>query len=205
MKNIILIILLVGNILYGQDRLSFIKDATIKIELQKSIDYLNKSVLISKDIKDNVVFITFDFDDIYGQEIESFGINYSTHIPTLFSQFKRGQFEVDEKFGISFYNYSENIVFVFFKGDRYFEREQMKRLSNEVHISKENLMKSEFFKYEKGKNELALDNVENFISLEKKDNKFIPVRVNVFDLKTFMEVWYGLDVKEIPISQTKNK
>ncbi|MDF2553366.1 MAG: hypothetical protein K0R77_2641 [Chryseobacterium sp.] len=81
----------------------------------------------------------------------------------------------------------------------------MKRLSNEIQISKENLTKSEFFKYEKGKNELALDNVENFISLKKKDDKFVPIRVNTFDLKTFMEVWYGLDIKEIPVSQTKDK
>ncbi|MDF2553367.1 MAG: hypothetical protein K0R77_2642 [Chryseobacterium sp.] len=116
MKNIILIVLLIGNALYSQDRLSFVKDATIKVEMQKSIDYLNTSTLISKDIKSKVVFITFDFHYIYGQEIEGYGITYSTYIPTLFSELnKNGQFEVDEKFGILFFNYSKKHCFCIFQ------------------------------------------------------------------------------------------
>lgn len=206
MKNIILIVLLIGNALYSQDRLLFVKDATIKAEMQKSIDYLNQSVLIPKYIKSKVVFVTFDFHDIYGEEIEGFGINYSTQLPMLYSKLsKNGQFITDPQNNILFYTYSKNIVFVFFTGFRYFDIDLMHQLSNEIPISKENLTKCEFFKYEKGKNELALDTVENFISLEKKDNKFIPVRINTFDLKTFMQVWYGLDVNEIPVSQTKDK
>lgn len=199
-----MVFLLIGNILYSQDRLLFVKDATIKAEMQKSIDYLNQSVLIPKDIKSKVIFITFDFNDIYGEEIEGFGINYSTQLPILYSKLsKNGQFITDPQNNILFYCYSKNIVFVFFTGFRYFDIDLMHQLSNEIQISKENLTKSEFFKYEKGKNELALDTVENFIYFEKKDDKFVPVRVNTFDLKTFMEVWYAVDVKEIPVTQSK--
>lgn len=206
MKNIILVIFLIGNIVCGQDRLSFVKDVTIKKDIQKSIDYLNKSSLIPKEIKDKVIFITLDFHDIYGQEIEGYGINYSTQIPMLFSNLnKNGQFITDSQNNILFYNYSKNIVFVFFTGFRYFDQEKMKQLSSEVKINSENLTKSEFFKYEKGKNDLALGTVENFISLENMDGKFTPVRVKTFDLKTFMEVWYEIDVQEIPVSQTKYK
>ncbi|MCJ8155762.1 hypothetical protein MKJ01_18570 [Chryseobacterium sp. SSA4.19] len=208
MKTIFFFILLFVSILSSaQDRLSFIKNSWIKEEVQKSVDYLNNTKVIPLEIRSKVIFITFDFDDIFDEaQTEIMGINYSTYIPTLLAKLnkKEGQFKIDEKFRVMYYNYSTNIVFVFFKGDKYFDQNQMKQLSNEVQVVKENLTKSEFFKYEKG-NSVTLDAVENFISLEKKDNKFVPIRVNTFDLKTFMEVWYGVDVKEIPVSNTKDK
>lgn len=54
-------------------------------------------------------------------------------------------------------------------------------------------------------NENTLYTVDNFIQIEKKDDKFIPIRVNTFDLKTFMETWYGLNVNEIPVISTEYK
>lgn len=50
MKNILLVILFISTVICGQDRLSFVNDTEIKIEMQKSIDYLNHSQVISKDI-----------------------------------------------------------------------------------------------------------------------------------------------------------
>ncbi|WP_131368621.1 hypothetical protein [Chryseobacterium soli] len=208
MKTIYISILLFVSLLSSaQDRLSFIKNSGIKEGVQRSIDYLNKTKVITSEIRNKVIFITFDFDDIFDEaQAEIVGINYSTHIPTLFSQLNSvsGQFEMNEKFRVMFYNYSKNIVIVFFKGSNFFDQNQMEKLSNQIRISKKDLMESEFFKYEKG-NDVTLDAVENFISLEKKNDKFVPVRVNTFDLKTFMEVWYGLDVNEIPVGQAKYK
>ncbi|WP_294284369.1 hypothetical protein [uncultured Chryseobacterium sp.] len=201
-KIIAIIILLISNIIYSQDRLTFVKDSAVRSAMQKSIDYLNKSLSIPNQIKNNVVFITLDFNDIYGQEIESFGINYSTQIPTSYSELgKDGQFKTSRQNNILFYNYSKNIVFVFFTGFRYFEVDQMQQLSNQVKITRENLMTSEFFKYDKGTNEFAMDTVQNSIYLEKKNDGFVPVRVNTFDLKTFTEVWYGIDIIEISVGQ----
>lgn len=201
-KIITLIILLISNIIFSQNRLVFVKDSAIRSAMQKSIDYLNKSLSIPKEIKNNVVFITLDFNDIYGQDIESFGINYSTQIPISYSELdKEGQFTTSPQNNILFYNYSKNIVFVFFTGSRYFEADQMHKLSNQVKIKREDLMTSEFFKYEKGANEFAMDTVQNSIFLEKKNDEFVPVRVNTFDLKTFTEVWYGIDITEISVGQ----
>ncbi len=196
----------VCSIFYAQERLSFLKNNEFKEEVKKSIEYLNKTKVIPTEIKNKVVFITFDFDNIFDEsQAESIGISYSTHLPNKYSVLNiKGEFTTSSQNDILYYNYSKNIVFIFFKGFKYLDKEQMKELSKEIQISKENLMKSEFFKYEKG-NKVTLDAVENFISLERKDGKFTPVRINTFDLKTFMEVWYGLDVKEIPVSQTKYK
>ncbi len=201
-KIIAIIVLLISSIIYSQNRLAFVKDSAIRSAMQKSIDYLNKSLSIPSKIKDSVIFITVDFNDIYGQDIESFGINYSTHIPTLYSELdKKGQFTTSRQNNILFYNYSKNIVFVFFTGFRYFEVDQMRQLSNQVKITREKLMKSEFFKYKKGTNEFAMDAVQNLIYLEKRNDEFVPVRVSTFDVKTFTEVWYGLDITEISVGQ----
>jgi len=197
------IIFFISDFSSAQERLSFVKNNEFKEEIKKSIEYLNKTNFIPAEIKNKVVFITFDFDNIFDEaQVEIAGINYSTYIPTLYSKLNinYGQFEIDEKFGVLFYNYSKNIVLVFFKASRYLDTKKMKQLSNEIQITDENLMKLEYFKYEKG-NEVTLDAVENFISLEKRNNKFIPARVNTFDVRTFMEVWYGVDIKEISVSQ----
>ncbi|WP_312994643.1 hypothetical protein [Chryseobacterium flavum] len=207
MKTIYFIVLLfLSVIVFAQDRLSFIKNDEIKEEVQKSVEYLNKTNAISAEIKSRVIFITFDFDDIFDEsQKEYLGINYSTYLPTEYSVLNsKGEFMTDSQNNILYYNYSQNIVFVFFKASRYLDLEQMKSLSHQISINKKNLMKTEFFKYEKG-NEVTLNTVENFISLEKQDGKFIPVRVNTFDLKTFVEVWYGVDVDEIPVSQESIK
>ncbi|KMQ67509.1 hypothetical protein ACM39_13820 [Chryseobacterium sp. FH2] len=205
MRTIYFSILLFVNVLFSaQDRLLFIKNNEVQKEVEKSVEYLSKTNIIPIEIKNKVVFITFDFDDIFDEaQAEIMGINYSTYLPTKYSVLNAdGQFTTDSQNKIKYFNYSQNIVFVFFKGDRFFDQDLMKQLSNKVQISEESFTKSEYFKYEKG-NEVTLDAVENFISLEKKDNKFIPVRVNTFDLKTFMEVWYGLDVNEIPVGESR--
>lgn len=208
MRTIYIYIFLFTSMLsFGQDRLAFIKNNEIKEEVQRSVLYLNQTKVIPDEIKKRIIFITFDFDNIFDKEqSEIMGINYSTHIPTLFSKLesKSGQFKIDEKFNVIFYNYSKNIVFVFFKGSRFIDQNQLRQLSEEVNINEEILMKSEFFKYEKG-NDVTLNSVENYISLEKINNKWTPVRISTFDLKTFMEVWYSLDVNEIPVSQAENK
>lgn len=50
--------------------------------------------------------------------------------------------------------------------------------------------------------DLQLANVENSISFNHLINdSFVPVRLNIFDLKTFMEVWYGIEVTETTVSQ----
>jgi hypothetical protein len=200
MKTIFSSILLFVSLLsFSQDRLSFIKNSEIKENIQKSVEYLNTTKVIPSKIRAKVIFITFDFDDVIDKEqTEIVGINYSTNIPTRFSQLndKNGQFEINGKFKVLFYNYAKNIVFVFFKGSKFFDQDQMKQLSNQIQIGKKDLTKSEFFKYEKG-NEVTLDAVENFISLQKKDSKFIPIKVNTFDLKTFIKVWYELAINEI--------
>lgn len=205
MKNIFFPILLFMSIFFSaQDRLSFIKNEELKKEVKKSVEYLDKTKLIPAEVRNKVIFITFDFDKMVDEEqTEIVSINYSTYLPIKYSILNlKGEFTTDFQNKIMYFNYSKNVVFIFFKGDEYFEQEQMKKLSNEIRISKENLMKSEYFKYEKG-NESTLDIVENFISLEKKNNEFAPVRVNIFDIKIFMKVWYNIDAEEIPVSGNK--
>lgn len=208
MKSIYFFILFfVTTLLSAQDRLTFLKNNDIQKEVEKSIEYLDKTSIIPNEIKKKVIFITFDFDDIFDEAQEDImGINYSTYLPVRYSVLRtNGQFTTDSQNRIQYFNYSKNIVLVFFKGERFFDQDLMKQLSNEIKISKENLTTSEFFKYDKG-NDVTLEGVENFISLEKKDKEFIPVRINTFDLKTFTQVWYGIkEVTEIPVSQKKYK
>ncbi|MCJ7936059.1 MAG: hypothetical protein MUW56_21130 [Chryseobacterium sp.] len=201
---ILLILLLISGIISAQeDKLSFVKDEKVKKEIQRSLEYFNKTNTIPNKIKNSVIFITFEFEDLL--EIENLGIYYSTYIPTQYAELSdKGQFKSDFQNERLYFNYSKNIILVFVMGSKYFDKEQMKQLSNQVQISKKDLMKSEFFKYEKG-DEFNWDRVVNVISLDKLNDKFIPVRVNTFDLVTFMEIWYGVDAKEIPVSQTKYK
>ncbi|AZA90259.1 Uncharacterised protein [Chryseobacterium nakagawai] len=106
--------------------------------MQNSIEYLNKSPEIADSIKKKTVFITFDFDDIDGIGIEGFGINYSTHIPMLFSKIdNNGQLTTSRENNILYYNYSKNIVFVLFKGFKYFDLNTMAKMSNDIQIKKE--------------------------------------------------------------------
>ncbi|AZA89212.1 Uncharacterised protein [Chryseobacterium nakagawai] len=204
MKIPIFLFLVFAQILHGQDRLSFVKDPKIKMQMQNSIEYLNRSPIIADSIKKKTVFITFDFDEIEGIGIEGFGINYSTYIPMLFSKINNnGQLTTSVANKILYYNYSKNIVFVFFKGFKYFDLNTMAKMSNDIQIKKENLTLNEYFTFKVGQ-DLQLSNVENTISFNYLNDSFVPVRLNTFDLKTFMEVWYGIEVIETTVSQNRD-
>lgn len=205
------VVLLCSYVVSAQDRLSFVKDESLKKQIEKSIDFLDKTNTIPREIKSQIIFITFDIDKL--KEVEMLGFNFSTYIPLLWGnvddkgQFISGLTEHPNTQWL-FFNYSSNLilvfrVFVLESKNEYFDQDKMKQLSNEVQIRKENIPKSEFFKYIKG-NEYSESYVENAISLDKIGDEFVPVRVNTFDLKTFMEVWYGLDVKEITVGQKSN-
>lgn len=198
---ILLIFLLISGIISAQeDKLSFVKDEKVKKEIQRSLEYFNNTTTIPNKIKNKVIFITFEFEELL--EIENLGIYYSTFIPTQYAELSnKGQFKSDSQNERLYFNYSKNIILVFMKGSKYFDKEQMKQLSDSVQANTGNLMKSEYFKYEKG-DEFNWDRVVNVISLDKLNDKFIPIRVNTFDLKTFMKVWYKLDLTEIPVNQT---
>ncbi|KMQ67504.1 hypothetical protein ACM39_13795 [Chryseobacterium sp. FH2] len=205
MRIFFLGLLLISNLFFAQDRLSFIKDNGVKKEIQRSIEYLNETKFIPMEIKNKVIFITFDIEKVV--EREMLGFNYSTSIPLSWGVLnEQGQFifHEDQYNKWMFYNYSSQIVLVFRGSLEYFDIDQMKKLSNEIQINKKNIIRSEYFTFNKG-NEFTEDYPENAISFDKKNNEFIPVRVNTFDLKTFVKVWYRLDVKEIPVSQTKYK
>ncbi|MDV7697435.1 hypothetical protein N6B72_10925 [Chryseobacterium soli] len=181
------------------------RDEGVKKEIQNSVTFLSKTNTVSNEIKNKVIFITFDIEKVV--EREMLGFNYSTSIPlswVILNQ--QGQFIFHDNHYNNWmlYNYSPKIVLLFRGSLEYFDIDQMRKFSNEIQINKKNLIQSEFFKYEKG-DKYNWDMVENAISLEKKNDKFVPVRVNTFDLKTFMEVWYGLDVNEIPVGQAKYK
>lgn len=198
---LLLVIFFLSNVIFAQDRLSFVKDEKVKKEMLRSIEYFQKTIPL--EVKNKIVFISFQFEELL--EVENLSIYYSTNVLTQYAKLNNeGQFISSSQNKILYYNYSSNIIIVIENGFKYFDIYRLKELSEEIHINKENLMKSEFFKYEKG-NKYSADVVENFISLNKINNEFIPVRVNTFDLKTFTEVWYGLDVNEIPVSQTKYK
>lgn len=198
---LLLVFFFLSNIIFAQDRLSFVKDEKVKKEMLRSIEYFQKTIPL--EVKNKIVFISFQFEELL--EVENLSIYYSTNVLTQYAKLNNeGQFISSSQNKILYYNYSSNIIIVIENGFKYFDIYRLKELSEEIHINKENLMKSEFFKYEKG-NKYSADVVENFISLNKINNEFIPVRVNTFDLKTFTEVWYGLDVNEISVSQTKYK
>lgn len=196
------VLILCSSIVFAQDRLSFVKDGEIKKEIQRSIEYLSKTEVIPKEIKENkVVFISFDFEDLV--ENPSLGIYYSTYIPTQYAKLdSKGQFSTSPNNYILHFNYSKKIVLVFNEGSRFFDVEYMKLMSNIVSIDKNDLLKSEYFQFKKG-NEYSWDTVSNFITIDKIDGRFTPVRVNTFDLKTFVEVWYDVEVGEIPVANKK--
>jgi hypothetical protein len=208
MRILLIILPLITNLFLAQDRLSFIKDEELRSEIEKSVDFLARTKMIPLDIKSKVIFITLDLDKVIEREI--LGLNYSTSIPLLsVSLDQKGQFVQNKNSNNNwfYYNYSPNIVlvlrvFTLEEVNEYFDLEKMRKLSNEVQIYRKNIISSEFFKYQKG-DKYNTDAVENVISLDKKDGKFIPVRINSFDLKTFMEVWYGLEVNKIPVNKVR--
>ncbi|MCD1117466.1 hypothetical protein [Chryseobacterium turcicum] len=195
---LLLVFFFLSNTIFAQDRLSFVKDEKVKKEMLRSIEYFQKTIPL--EVKNKIVFISFQFEELL--EVENLSIYYSTNVLTQYAKLNNeGQFISSSQNKILYYNYSPNIIIVIENGFKYFDIYRLKELSEQIGISKNNLTKSEFFKYEKG-NKYSADVVENFISLDKINNEFIPVRVNTFDLKSFMEIWYRLDVKEIPVSQT---
>src|SRR5690606_6493989 len=205
------LLVITANFLLAQQRLSFVKDKSLKTEIQRSIDFLDKTSKIPNEVKSKIIFITFDIDKLF--EGEGFGFSYSTTTPLSWSKLdKNGQFlpTFETKNICHFFNYSPNLILVFNVMTRedekgyYFDIEQMKKTSNEIQINKDNLIQSEYFKHQKG-NDFTLPYTENAISFDKKNNEFVPVRVNTFDLKTFMEVWYNVDVEEIPVSQNSKE
>ncbi|MCX8526469.1 hypothetical protein OF897_21380 [Chryseobacterium formosus] len=205
MKIYIFLSLLTFSVFYSQDRLSFIKDEGVKNEIQNSIAFLNKTKYVSKEIKSKVIFITYDIEKLL--ESEMLGFSYTTSIPLSWATLnQQGQFifHDDPHNNWLFYNYSKNIVLVFRGGSEYFNNQQMKELSELVPIIKTDILKNEYFAINKG-NEFTENYPKNSISMDRINEKFIPVRIDTFDLKTFMEIWYRLDIKEIPVSQTKYK
>lgn len=206
MRTIFLISFLIFNIFHSQERLAFVKDEGIKKEIQNSIEFLDKSKEIPNEVKNKLIFITFDIDQL--PETEELGFNYSTTIPLAWADIDvNGQFiskfiekNHDEWM---FYNYSSQIVLVFRGSLEYFNVKKMRRLSKMIHIKESNIIKSEYFAFNKGY-ESSQDFPENNISMKRINGKYIPVYANTFDLKTFLEVWYGLNVNEIPVSKTNN-
>ena len=207
MRAYLLIAFFFVNSLFSQDRLSFVIDNQVKKEIQRSIDYLSKTQVIPKTTKSKIIFISINFEEISEDfEINSFGFSYSSYIPTLLADLDyNGQFKTDpQNKWILYYNYSPNIVLVIRNGFRFFDREQMKKLSSQIRINRRDLMKSEYFHYQKG-DQYNWDIVNNYMTFDKIGGHFIPVRVNTFDLKTFVEVWYDVEVGEIPLENKKSR
>lgn len=63
----------------------------------------------------------------------------------LFSKIdNNGQLTTSRENNILYYNYSKNIVFVLFKGFKYFDLKTMTKMSNDIQIKKENLTANEY-------------------------------------------------------------
>ena len=202
MKSILLIIhLLFFASLFSQNRLDFIKYDSLKICVEKSIRFLEKTSYVSEKIKkENVVFIAFDIDNIFeNKKIDYLGITYSTRLPLQFAVLNNGQFETSPENNILYYNYSPNLVLIFsYLGDKlsaesFLDVARFKKESSKIKIQKNSLLEQEFFEYEKG-NDFVADVVLNFFSLKNSYNGLVIDRVDTFDLKTFVETWYDIEI-----------
>lgn len=210
MKKVLIIFVFIKcNFIFSQDRLEFVKDMNLKFEIEKSINFLDQTKVIPSQIKEKVIFITFDFFDLDSTlEIENLGINFSTFTPLQLGELRdKGQFitRYGKNSRIRFYNYNANVVLIFIMGERFFDENKMTKMSEEVKVEKINLSTDEYFNYIKG-GELPsdggniLNRVKNFISFNIKNGKITPRKVNTFDLKTFIRVWYGVEADEIPVT-----
>ncbi|MCC2590258.1 hypothetical protein [Chryseobacterium sp. MFBS3-17] len=202
-SSLFIVLLLCSHIVFAQDRLGFVRDEKVKKEIQNSIEFFTKTKLIPIEIKYKTVFISFYFEELL--EVENLSVSYSTYTPTQFAILSnRGQFETSPANKILYFNYSPSIVLVFENGFKNLDQQRMAFLSEQFCINEENVMDFEYFKFQKG-NEITADIVENFIRLDKIDGEYVPTRLSTFDLKTFVEVWYGIDVSEISVKHKKNK
>lgn len=205
MKIYFLLSLLICSVFYSQDRLSFVNDEGIKKQIQNSIEFLKMTKVIPTEIKNKIIFITFDIEKL--PETEELGFNYSTTIPLSWANMdENGQliskFIEKQNDEWMFFNYSTNVILVFRGSLDYFDINKMKKLSTEVHIKEKKLVKSEYFSFNKG-DEFLQSFPKNNFAMKRINGQYIPIYVSTFDLKTFMEVWYGLDVNEIPVTQSK--
>ncbi|MDF0720961.1 hypothetical protein P0M11_13225 [Kaistella sp. PBT33-4] len=195
MKFLFFILVFFIQNLKAQDLLSFINDEPLKNQIRKSILLIDLSDKIPQNIKDKIIFITYDNDISFdNHKIEYFGFGYSTRIPLQWSELdSNGQLQSHVE-NFIFFNYSKNIVLVFRGMNQYLDVNELHKKSRMTKISESNINKFEYFEFSKS-NGFFEDSTNNSHSFERNDNSYRVTNINCpIDLDTFLKIWFDINI-----------